>query len=183
MAIDPADLEHSCAEQHNGYLGSIGGTILSDGGSPVIERGICWDYSRNPTINTVYKTEEGGGTGEFTSTMTGLPPHTKVYVRAYATNANGTGYGNEQVFNTEAEEFGTLTDIDNNTYRTMEVGAQIWMVENLKTTRFSNGDEISYLADNTDWTLTPWPAGRLHAALITAAQTITNTEGFITGMR
>ena len=138
-----------------------GGTILSDGGSPVIERGICWDYSRNPTINTVYKTEEGGGTGEFTSTMTGLPPHTKVYVRAYATNANGTGYGNEQVFNTEAEEFGTLTDIDNNTYRTMEVGAQIWMVENLKTTRFSNGDEISYLADNTDWTsyaLAGWPA-------------------------
>ncbi len=57
---------------------------------------------------------------------------------------------NEQVFNEEAEEFGTLTDIDNNTYRAMEVGAQIWMVENLKTTRFSNKDEISYLADNTD---------------------------------
>lgn len=37
----------------------------------------------------------------------------------------------------------TITDIDGNTYNTITLGTQIWTKENLKTTRFSNGDSIA----------------------------------------
>jgi formylglycine-generating enzyme required for sulfatase activity len=78
---------------------SCGGTITSDGGAAVTARGICWSTGANPTINDS-KTTDGAGTGIFTSTITGLIPKTPYYVRAYATNSAGTGYGNEVSFTT-----------------------------------------------------------------------------------
>ena len=129
-----------------------GGYISSDGGSPVTARGLCWSTSSPPDIND-YTTSNGSGLGGFTADMTGLSPNTTYYVRAYARNARGTAYGTLRVFATDipTEEFGTLTDIDNNTYYTIEVGTQTWMAENLRTAHFSNGDAIDYIADNSDW--------------------------------
>ena len=46
------------------------------------------------------KTISGSGTGLFTSYMTGLTLNTRYYVRAYATNENGTNYGPELFFKT-----------------------------------------------------------------------------------
>lgn len=76
-----------------------GGNISSDGGSPVIARGIVWGTTTNPTILDS-KTLDGMGIGTFVSTMTGLSPNTKYYVRAYATNSKGTSYGNEKTITT-----------------------------------------------------------------------------------
>jgi uncharacterized protein (TIGR02145 family) len=76
-----------------------GGNITSDGGSPVIERGTCWSITPNPTISD-NKTIDGSGTGVFTSNITGLSPSTTYYLRAYATNGVGTGYGNQDIFTT-----------------------------------------------------------------------------------
>lgn len=76
-----------------------GGYILSDGGTPVNQRGVCWNTTGSPTIDNS-KTNEGGGSGGFTSTVTGLTVGTPYYVRAYATNNVGTGYGNEISFTT-----------------------------------------------------------------------------------
>ena len=78
---------------------TCGGTITSDGGSPVTERGVCWSTSPNPTT-TDSKTSDGNGTGTFVSNLTGLTAGTYCYVRAYATNTTGTAYGNEQSFTT-----------------------------------------------------------------------------------
>ena len=74
-----------------------GGNITSDGESEVTARGVCWGINANPTISDS-KTNDGTGTGQFTSTMTGLTPNTLYYVRAYATNEVGTVYGNEVTF-------------------------------------------------------------------------------------
>ena len=74
-----------------------GGNITSDGGSAVTARGVCWSTSQNPTITNL-KTSNGSGTGSFTSDITGLSPGTTYYVRAYATNGLGTGYGNQVSF-------------------------------------------------------------------------------------
>ena len=76
-----------------------GGNITSDGGYSVTARGVCWSIYPNPTINNNHTTN-GSGTGSFTSSITGLLAGTTYYLRAYATNAAGTGYGNEISFTT-----------------------------------------------------------------------------------
>ena len=78
-----------------------GGTITNDGGAAVIARGVCWSTSPNPTISDNY-TFDGTGIGNFTSNITGLTAGITYYVRAYATNAGGTAYGNEILFTTNA---------------------------------------------------------------------------------
>jgi uncharacterized protein (TIGR02145 family) len=80
---------------------STGGNISNDGGAAVTERGVCYSTSSNPTIAD-NKTSDGTGPGSFTSTLSGLSASTLYYVRAYATNAAGTGYGNQVSFTTSA---------------------------------------------------------------------------------
>ena len=76
-----------------------GGTISSDGGETINTRGVCWSVSQNPTISDLH-TSDGTGAGTFTSQITGLNPATPYYVRAYATNSVGTGYGSTMSFST-----------------------------------------------------------------------------------
>ncbi len=76
-----------------------GGNITSDGGTPVIDRGICYSTNQNPTISDT-KTTNGTGTGAYASNLTGLTAGTTYFVRAYATNNIGTAYGNELSFAT-----------------------------------------------------------------------------------
>ena len=87
---------------------SSGGKITGDGGAEVIARGVCWNTSETPTV-TCSKTSDGGGTGIYTSTLTQLTPGTKYFVRAYATNESGTGYGGQQSFSTGDILLATLT--------------------------------------------------------------------------
>jgi len=71
------------------------------------------------------------------------------YVRAYATNRIGTSYGNEVTFTTI--DYGQLTDINGNVYKTVLVGSQQWITENLKATSYSNGDAIPNIYGDDDW--------------------------------
>jgi hypothetical protein len=76
-----------------------GGNIISDGGSTVTARGVCWNKIGSPTVAD-NKTVDGSGIGIFSSSITGLTATTKYYVRAYATNSDGTNYGTEVTFTT-----------------------------------------------------------------------------------
>ena len=127
-----------------------GGNVTSDGGVAVTARGVCWSTSQNPTISDSHTTN-GSGTGSFTSNLTGLTAGTTYYMRAYATNSAGTAYGNEVSFTTTGSTMqdgqpcpgeATVTDIDNNTYNTVQIGNQCWMKENLRTTRYADGTTI-----------------------------------------
>ena len=76
------------------------GIVTSDGGSPVTSCGVCWSTGSTPTINDNFSISATAGLGEFTSAMGGLQPNTKYYVRAFAVNDNGLGYGNVLFFTT-----------------------------------------------------------------------------------
>ena len=133
-----------------GTTATSGGNIASDGGSPITEKGVCWSEGQDPTIND-YTTNNGTGTGSFTSSIEGLTSHTTYYVRAYATNSVGTGYGNTISFTTLGGSAGTVTDIDGNVYNTVIIGTQTWMVENLKVTHYRNGDSLPNIISDNDW--------------------------------
>ena len=79
-----------------------GGNITNDGGGTISSRGVVWSSSVNPTIALATKTTDGNGSGLFGSSISGLTTNTKYYVRAYATNAAGTAYGNELSFTTNS---------------------------------------------------------------------------------
>ncbi len=76
-----------------------GGNVTSEEGAPVITKGVCYSTSPTPTILDII-TIDGVGLGAYVSTLTPLLPLTTYYVRAYATNSAGTGYGAELSFTT-----------------------------------------------------------------------------------
>ena len=77
-----------------------GGNITSDGGADITARGICWSITPDPTIAD-YKSNDGSvGTGGYSCSIFGLTGNTTYYVRAYATNSEGTGYGDGKLFTT-----------------------------------------------------------------------------------
>jgi uncharacterized protein (TIGR02145 family) len=101
-----------------------------------------------------------GTTGTFSSSITGLTANTLYYVRAYATNSAGTAYGNEVSFTTTSSsgQTGTVTDTEGNIYNTITIGTQVWMAENLKTTKYNDNTAIPLVTDNTEWQALSTPA-------------------------
>lgn len=133
------------------------GYIISEGGTRVQISGICWSTGQTPTIFEHRVVNSFGY--DIQCTLSGLNPSTTYYVRAFARNKNGIGYGNEISFTTPKEyiffnpelTYGSLTDIDNNIYKTITIGTQTWMAENLMVTHYRNGDPITNVSNYSDW--------------------------------
>ncbi|RLD44810.1 MAG: hypothetical protein DRI89_02670 [Bacteroidetes bacterium] len=125
MTATPSEITHNSAKS--------GGSILFDGNGTVTALGVCWNTNGNPTLeNNFGFTNDGSGTGSFTSIITGLTENTTYFVAAYAINQKGTAYGEVEDFITEDLPCGELTiDYGGQIYHTVQIGNQCWMKENL----------------------------------------------------
>lgn len=166
--------------------GFSGGNITDDGGGTVAASGICWSTHRFPDLKDTY-TDEGGGHDSFESYLTSLAPYTVYYVRAYATNEVGTGYGQEVAFRTLWDE-SPVTDIDGNEYSTVQIGDQVWMAMNLRVSRYADGMAIDLVETDEQWASLEVDAAayvfyenqagqELYGALYTWAAAIRNQAG------
>lgn len=133
-----------------------GGRIISEGSSEVTNCGICWSMHENPTLEddfTIDTISYYKGSAYFGSIVFNLEPNTKYYYRAYVKNKVGIGYG--EILTYITKNYGLIADNEGNQYKTITIGKQTWMAENLRAIKYKNGDPIQYFTsfkslDDTD---------------------------------
>ncbi len=145
------------------------GSVLSTSNSTVIDCGICWSTTPDPTINGNV-TASIKKAGSFTCELKDLMPDMTYQVRAFVVTADGVEYGNTILLTTPTEtgilsttlnadlNYGKVIDIEGNEYHTIVVGTQTWMVENLRVTKFRNRASIPTITENTKWQKLKTPA-------------------------
>jgi uncharacterized protein (TIGR02145 family) len=107
------------------------------------DHGICWNTSGNPQLNDgISQHVINPPSNLFEGIITGLEPSTTYYARVWATSTNGTSYGDVISFTTLASS-DVVKDFEGNEYSMVTIGNQIWLGQNLKSTKYRNGASIN----------------------------------------
>jgi len=138
------------------------GEVKATGWEDVTERGVALGLTKDFTAPDL-TFNSGNGEGIYQVTATGLTPDQIYYYKAYAVNKIGTRYGKEYSFKTKGggtpppppppppPTGDTVVDVDGNKYKTVTIGGQIWMQQNLRVARYRNGDPIPNVTVNSQW--------------------------------
>lgn len=121
---------------------------LVTGNEQLLRRGVIWGNNQNLTLGTHQGlTTEGLHTGDQLSVIGGLTPGTAYYARAYAETSLTTYYGDVVAFTTT----NGVSDSQGNIYKTVRIGQQEWMAENLRTTEYNQAEAIPYIVGDLKW--------------------------------
>lgn len=121
---------------------TLHGEVTSNGGYPATTRGICWGTNSTPTIsdNVV---PDGTGTGAYSVTITsGLNSSTTYYYRAYATNPEGTAYGEVKSFVLDPCGGVDVVSYDGSNYYTTSIGRHCWLTANIRADNYADGSAV-----------------------------------------
>ena len=147
-----------------------GGSVTGNGGLPIIDQGVCWSTEQNPTTADSHIAAGSPELESFTCDITSLTAGTTYYVRAYAVNAIGTGYGNTQTFTT----FSAPSGITANYTYVSNTGADV-------NGNVTNNGGTPLTARGFCWSVTPSPT--LLDDYLTVSGTSTGSfSGHITGL-
>jgi uncharacterized protein (TIGR02145 family) len=143
-----------------GSCGLVGSIVTDENANTVTSTGVCWGLNPEPTIADAVITTGIPYLSTF-AVLNGLDPNTTYFARAYATNGNGTAYGNQVQFATTDEPsgswldpsvtYGTMTDQNGHVYPTVTIGGREWMAENLRTSTYANGATIANITADGAW--------------------------------
>jgi uncharacterized protein (TIGR02145 family) len=101
------------------------------------------------TVPAVPSVVNGHSLTSVSAAISNLDPEAVYHYRVKAENEKGTSYSPDMIM----ARSGLLTDIDGNTYQTVVIGNQVWMAENLKVTKYQDGNVIPYVSDKDTWNL------------------------------
>ena len=128
-------------------------TVTDDGDEYVRDKGICYSTEPSPTLDANIIEPESSGDPLMVE-IEDLDSETTYYARAYATSDAGTSYSTEVTFTTTSP----VTDNDGNEYKTVKIGDQLWMAENLRTTTYNDGSAIPNITGEDAWSEATTPA-------------------------
>jgi uncharacterized protein (TIGR02145 family) len=113
---------------------------------------VTFEYGLTTSYGSTIAATPGSLTGSSNTpvsvVVTDLTPNTVYHFRVKAANCGGVTYGNDLTFTTDPS---TVSDIDGNTYNLVRIGTQLWMKENLKTTKYKNNTTITKATSESMW--------------------------------
>ncbi len=139
----------------SGSLGqvSVMGRVLGVG-TGVFRRGVCWSTNSMPTLLDSVR-DAGLGTGAFSLVLSNLPFQSSLNMRAFGMNSLGITYSNVMSFGSlpgvRCPGLASVTDTDGNLYHTVQIGSQCWIQNELRTTRYRNGESLLANLNASDW--------------------------------
>ena len=141
----------STATSINENMALCEGDIISTGGHEIIEYGVIVRDKATGTYGGDYNlgSNYSSFTGKFSAQIKNLDPDTEYNFYAYVTTSAGTSTGEVLTFRTMP--LISVSDYEGNKYTATQIGTQVWLNEDLRSTKFNDGSIIGWYQDNTSW--------------------------------